>query len=52
MENTVKFDVSMENVARFQAASPWRARWQLINSLLPYALLWFAMDRALMVSYW
>jgi acyl-lipid omega-6 desaturase (Delta-12 desaturase) len=61
MADTLKFDplqspgasdVSQENVARFQAASLWRARWQLINSFLPYALLWFAMDRALLISYW
>jgi acyl-lipid omega-6 desaturase (Delta-12 desaturase) len=39
-------------VARFQTASLWRARWQLINSFLPYGLLWFAMDRALLISYW
>jgi acyl-lipid omega-6 desaturase (Delta-12 desaturase) len=45
-------DISKESVARFQAASPWRARWQVINSFLPYALLWFAMDRALTISYW
>jgi acyl-lipid omega-6 desaturase (Delta-12 desaturase) len=45
-------DVSKDNMARFQAASVWRARWQLINSFLPYVLLWFAMDRALIVSYW
>jgi omega-6 fatty acid desaturase (delta-12 desaturase) len=43
---------SIDNVAKFQAASPWRARWQLMNSIVPYALLWFAMDRALAVSYW
>ena len=46
------FDLSKDNVARFQAASPWRARWQVINSFVPYALLWIAMDRALAVSYW
>src|ERR1700731_1342301 len=40
------------NVARFQAASLWRARWRMINSFVPYVLLWFAMDRALAVSYW
>jgi omega-6 fatty acid desaturase (delta-12 desaturase) len=45
-------EISQDNVARFQAASLWRARWQVINSLLPYALLWFAMERALAVSYW
>jgi acyl-lipid omega-6 desaturase (Delta-12 desaturase) len=45
-------EISQDNVARFQAASLWRARWQMINSFLPYALLWVAMDRALVVSYW
>src|SRR5450755_4648288 len=45
-------DLSKDNVARFQAASPWRARWQVINSFVPYALLWIAMDRVLAVSYW
>jgi acyl-lipid omega-6 desaturase (Delta-12 desaturase) len=45
-------EMSQDNVARFQAASLWRARWQVIDSLLPYALLWFAMERALLVSYW
>src|SRR3984957_8483204 len=49
---SVASDVSKENVAKFQTASWWRARWQVINSFLPYALLWFAMDRALVVSYW
>jgi omega-6 fatty acid desaturase (delta-12 desaturase) len=39
-------------VARFQAASLWRSRWQVINSFVPYALLGFAVDRALVVSYW
>jgi omega-6 fatty acid desaturase (delta-12 desaturase) len=45
-------DVSKDNVARFQAASLRKARWQLINSFVPYALLWLAMDRALVISYW
>ena len=44
--------ISKDNVAKFQTASPWRARWQLINSFAPYIVLWFAMDRALAVSYW
>ena len=52
LHRSVASDVSKENVAKFQTASWWRARWQLINSFLPYALLWFAMDRALIVSYW
>jgi omega-6 fatty acid desaturase (delta-12 desaturase) len=49
---SVASDVSKENVAKFQSASWWRARWQVVNSFLPYGLLWFAMDRALSVSYW
>jgi omega-6 fatty acid desaturase (delta-12 desaturase) len=45
-------NVSKDNVARFQAASLWRARWQIINSLVPYVLLWVGMVYALAVSYW
>ena len=52
LQCSVESDVSKENVARYQEASPRRAWWQLINSFLPYALLWFAMERALIVSYW
>jgi omega-6 fatty acid desaturase (delta-12 desaturase) len=52
LQFSVAPDLSKDNVARFQAASLWRARWQVINSFVPYVLLWFAMDRALVVSYW
>ncbi len=52
LQSSVAANHSIENVAKYQAASPWRARWQLLNSFVPYALLWFAMDRALAVSYW
>ena len=45
-------EASKDNVARFQTPSLWRARWQVINSFVPYALLWFAMVQALAVSYW
>jgi acyl-lipid omega-6 desaturase (Delta-12 desaturase) len=45
-------EVSKNTVAKFQAASAWRSRWQVLNSIVPYALLWIAMDRALAVSYW
>lgn len=41
-----------DHVRRFQTASPWRARWQVLNSFVPYALLWVAMVYALAVSYW
>jgi len=52
VESTAPPEISKDNVAKFQAASLWRARWQVINSFVPYALLWFAMDRALAVSYY
>ncbi len=52
VESTTPPEISKDNVAKFQAASLWRARWQVINSFVPYALLWFAMDRALAVSYY
>ncbi len=52
LESCAAPGVSKDTVARFQTASLWRARWQLINSFLPYALLWFAMVRALVASYW
>jgi omega-6 fatty acid desaturase (delta-12 desaturase) len=39
-------------LARFQNASPWRAQWQIINSFVPYAVLWYAMYHALSISYW
>jgi omega-6 fatty acid desaturase (delta-12 desaturase) len=44
--------LSKDNVARFQASSLWRAQWQVINSFVPYVLLWFAMHRLLIISYW
>jgi acyl-lipid omega-6 desaturase (Delta-12 desaturase) len=37
---------------RFQNPSAWRGRWQLVNSFVPYLLLWVAMVYALAVSYW
>ncbi len=43
---------SKDNVARFQTSSLRRAAWQLINSFVPYVLLWVAMVFALEVSYW
>jgi omega-6 fatty acid desaturase (delta-12 desaturase) len=45
-------EVSKENVTKFQVASRRKAQWQLINSFVPYALLWVAMLYALSVSYW
>jgi omega-6 fatty acid desaturase (delta-12 desaturase) len=39
-------------VARYQQPSRWRAVWQIVNSLVPYAILWYLIHRSLGVSYW
>lgn len=39
-------------VARYQQPSAGRALWQVVNSLVPYIMLWFLMYRAAAVSYW
>jgi len=45
-------ELSKANVMRFQSASLGKAHWQLINSFVPYVLLWVAMVYAIAVSYW
>jgi acyl-lipid omega-6 desaturase (Delta-12 desaturase) len=44
--------VSREIVATFQTPSVSKATWQLMNSVVPYVLLWVAMVHVLAVSYW
>jgi omega-6 fatty acid desaturase (delta-12 desaturase) len=39
-------------IAPFQKSSARRAAWQLLNSLIPYLLLWVGMVYALAQSYW
>jgi omega-6 fatty acid desaturase (delta-12 desaturase) len=41
-----------EIVAKYQIPSTWRALWQIVNTLVPYALLWYLMYRSLAVSWW
>ncbi|HEV8543498.1 MAG TPA: fatty acid desaturase [Verrucomicrobiae bacterium] len=41
-----------EIVAKYQVPSTGRASWQLINTLGPYALLWWLMHWSLGVSWW
>jgi omega-6 fatty acid desaturase (delta-12 desaturase) len=38
--------------AKFRQSSNLRAIWQLTNTLLPYAALWYAMYRLSLVSWW
>jgi len=39
-------------VARYQEPSAPRAVWQIVNTLVPYALLWYLMYLSLAVSWW
>src|ERR1051326_4967090 len=39
-------------VARYQKPSTGRALWQIVNTLGPYALLWFLMYHTMAVSWW
>jgi acyl-lipid omega-6 desaturase (Delta-12 desaturase) len=39
-------------VARYQKPSTARAIWQLVNTLVPYAALWYLMYLSLAVSWW
>ena len=41
-----------EIVARYQQPSLGKSIWQIVNTLVPYALLWYLMYRSLAVSYW
>jgi acyl-lipid omega-6 desaturase (Delta-12 desaturase) len=39
-------------VAEYQESSSWKAWWQIVNTLVPYALVWYLMYLALNVSWW
>jgi len=41
-----------EAVARYQRPALWRGVWQVLNTLVPYIVLWFLMYRSLAVSVW
>jgi omega-6 fatty acid desaturase (delta-12 desaturase) len=39
-------------VAQYQKPAVWRGVWQVVNTLVPYAVLWWLMYWSLSVSYW
>jgi omega-6 fatty acid desaturase (delta-12 desaturase) len=41
-----------EIVAQFQVPSVPRALWQIVNTIVPYFVVWYLMYRSLAVSYW
>src|ERR1017187_5318066 len=41
-----------EIVAKYQKSSTWRALWQIIDTVIPYGLVWYLMFLSLSVSWW
>jgi omega-6 fatty acid desaturase (delta-12 desaturase) len=39
-------------IEKYQQPSTWRAVWQLLNTFVPYALLWYLMHLSAAVSWW
>ena len=50
--NTPKNKSWQQIVAQYQHPDIRRSLWQLVNTLIPYAVLWYLMIRSLEVSYW
>jgi omega-6 fatty acid desaturase (delta-12 desaturase) len=57
LENTIQ-DVTQkkktwkEAVRKYQKSDTGRSVWQLINSVVPYFIMWYLMIRSLEISYW
>ena len=51
-ENHPETAVWKEIVSRYQKPSPWRALWQIVSTIGPYAGLWYLMYLTLSVSWW
>jgi omega-6 fatty acid desaturase (delta-12 desaturase) len=49
VENNVAWK---EIVAQYQKPSTWRASWQIVNTVVPYAALWYLMYLCLPISWW
>ena len=45
-------EVWAEIVAKYQEPSTWRALWQIINTVVPYGLLWYLMYLCRPISWW
>src|SRR6476646_10706030 len=39
-------------VARYQEPAMWRGIWQVLNTIVPYAALWYLIYLSLSISYW
>ena len=47
-----KVEVWKEIVFKYQQPSAWRALWQIINTVIPYAALWYLMYVCVPISWW
>lgn len=41
-----------KNIARYQTPETWKSIWQIINTFVPYIILWVLIVYSLSVSYW
>lgn len=41
-----------EIVLKYQKPSPWKAAWQIVNTLVPYGALWYLMYLCRPISWW
>ena len=39
-------------VAKYAYPETWRSVWQVMNSLIPFLVMWYLMYRSLAVGYW
>jgi acyl-lipid omega-6 desaturase (Delta-12 desaturase) len=51
-ENQAGIVAWKEIVARYQKPALWRSVWQIVNTVVPYAALWYLMYLSLAVSWW
>jgi acyl-lipid omega-6 desaturase (Delta-12 desaturase) len=49
---TAKTPAWKEIVVKYQTPALGRSVWQIVNTLVPYAALWYLMYRSLAISYW
>ena len=41
-----------ETIAKYRHSHPWKSSWQIVNSLLPFCLVWYVMYLSTFWSYW
>jgi omega-6 fatty acid desaturase (delta-12 desaturase) len=51
-ENQADNSAWKKTVARYQQPSIWRGAWQIANTLIPYAGLWYLMHFTVAISWW